>query len=72
MAQNQQAPKPKWGVGSFFQQAVAGVESKLDLMLAEGEEVPAAALRSRQSGNLAHQGASPARSPAGSMDTFGT
>ncbi|KAJ5185479.1 hypothetical protein N7491_006655 [Penicillium cf. griseofulvum] len=33
MAQNSQAPKQKWGVGSFFQQAVAGVESRLDHIL---------------------------------------
>ncbi|ODM21960.1 hypothetical protein SI65_02804 [Aspergillus cristatus] len=38
MAQNPQGSKPKWKVGSFLQQAVAGVESKLDLILAEEEE----------------------------------
>ena len=32
---NSQTPKSKWGVGSFFQQAVAGVESRLDTILAE-------------------------------------
>lgn len=37
MAQNSQGPKPKWKVGSFLQQAVAGVESKLDLILSEEE-----------------------------------
>lgn len=37
MAQNSQAQKPKWGVGSFFQQAVAGVESRLDLILMDEE-----------------------------------
>lgn len=33
MAQEQNAPKQKWGMGSFFQQAVAGVESRLDNIL---------------------------------------
>lgn len=36
--QPQQGPKQKWKVGSFLQQAVAGVESKLDLILAEEEQ----------------------------------
>ena len=70
MTQNQQTSKPKWGVGNFFQQAVAGVESRLDLMLAEGDEgaQQAASSKTAQSGNLAvRQGASPARS-SGSMD----
>ncbi|KAK2761560.1 hypothetical protein FQN54_001388 [Arachnomyces sp. PD_36] len=30
----------KWGVGSFFQQAVAGVESRLDTILAEEDAAP--------------------------------
>ena len=38
MAQDPQGNKPKWKVGSFLQQAVAGVESKLDLILAEEEQ----------------------------------
>jgi hypothetical protein len=38
MAQNSQAPKSKWGVGSLFQQAVAGVESRLDNILMDQEE----------------------------------
>ncbi|KAF9889226.1 hypothetical protein FE257_007539 [Aspergillus nanangensis] len=37
MAQIPQGSKPKWKVGSFLQQAVAGVESRLDLILAEEE-----------------------------------
>ncbi|RAK97074.1 M protein repeat protein [Aspergillus ibericus CBS 121593] len=37
MSQNPQGPKSKWKVGSFLQQAVAGVESRLDLILAEEE-----------------------------------
>ncbi|RAH66129.1 M protein repeat protein [Aspergillus aculeatinus CBS 121060] len=38
MAQNSQSNKPKWKVGSFLQQAVAGVESRLDQILAEEED----------------------------------
>ncbi|KAF7717078.1 Uncharacterized protein PECH_004512 [Penicillium ucsense] len=38
MAQNPHAPKSKWGVGSFFQQAVAGVESRLDNILMDQED----------------------------------
>lgn len=38
MAQNPQGSKPKWKVGSFLQQAVAGVESKLDFILSEEEQ----------------------------------
>ncbi|PYH92194.1 hypothetical protein BO71DRAFT_357882 [Aspergillus ellipticus CBS 707.79] len=38
MSQNPQGSKPKWKVGSFLQQAVAGVESRLDLILAEEED----------------------------------
>lgn len=37
MAQNSQTQKSKWGVGSFFQQAVAGVESRLDHILMDEE-----------------------------------
>jgi hypothetical protein len=37
MAQNSQTQKPKWGVGSFLQQAVAGVESRLDHILMDEE-----------------------------------
>ncbi|KAJ5561945.1 hypothetical protein N7535_003593 [Penicillium sp. DV-2018c] len=37
MAQNSQAQKSKWGVGSFLQQAVAGVESRLDQILLDEE-----------------------------------
>ena len=70
MAQNQQTSKPKWGVGSFFQQAVAGVESRLDHMLAEGDEgaPQPASSKAAPGGNLARQGASPARSSTGSTD----
>lgn len=37
MAQDSTTQKPKWGVGSFFQQAVAGVESRLDNILMDEE-----------------------------------
>ena len=40
MDQNPQASKPKWAVGSFLQQAVAGVESRLDHILADPEDLP--------------------------------
>ncbi|KAJ5091823.1 M protein repeat protein [Penicillium alfredii] len=39
MAQNSQAAKQKWGMGSFFQQAVAGVESRLDNILMDPDEI---------------------------------
>lgn len=70
MDQNQNSPKPKWGMGSFFQQAVAGMESRLDNFLGEGEEappqnVPAKAARPRQTGS------SPARSSTGSTHVAG-
>lgn len=65
MAQNPQGPKSKWGVGSFFQQAVAGVESRLDNILADGEEgSPQAVQRAAQTRQT---GVSPARSSS-SMD----
>lgn len=40
MAQNSQAQKPKWAMGNFFQQAVAGVESRLDNILLDQDETP--------------------------------
>ncbi|PLB43851.1 hypothetical protein P170DRAFT_418226 [Aspergillus steynii IBT 23096] len=53
----QQSSKPKWKVGSFLQQAVAGVESRLDLILAEEDEQQqsqskSATAKPNQSGNL--------------------
>ncbi|BDD54742.1 hypothetical protein MPDQ_003365 [Monascus purpureus] len=50
MTQNSQATRPKWAVGSFFQQAVAGVESRLDLILADPDEAPSknAATKAKQ------------------------
>lgn len=43
MAQNSQGSKSKWGVGSLFQQAVAGVESRLDNILMDQEDAQKAA-----------------------------
>ncbi|KAI9864920.1 MAG: hypothetical protein M1813_002691 [Trichoglossum hirsutum] len=39
MASQPQAPKPSSRWGSFLQQAVAGVESKLDTILADGDDI---------------------------------
>ncbi|KAL5356984.1 TATA element modulatory factor 1 TATA binding-domain-containing protein [Aspergillus floccosus] len=57
MAQNTQGSKPKWKVGSFLQQAVAGVESRLDLILSEEDDrtqLPSrpASANTTQTGNL--------------------
>ena len=38
-SQSPQSSKPKWAVGSFLQQAVAGVESRLDHILADPEDL---------------------------------
>lgn len=63
MAQNSQASKSKWGVGSFFQQAVAGVESRLDNILMDQEDAEKA---SNAKSKDAESTASPiSRSPAG-------
>lgn len=63
MAQNPQAPKSKWGVGNFLQQAVAGVESRLDNILMDQEEAQKA---SNTKPKEAETSASPiSRSPAG-------
>jgi hypothetical protein len=40
MPSNAPQGKNKWGVGSFFQQAVSGVESRLDVILAYDEDLP--------------------------------
>lgn len=62
MAQNSQAPKSKWGVGNFFQQAVAGVESRLDNILMDQED----AQKEKAKPKEAESTASPiSRSPAG-------
>lgn len=65
MAQNQQPQKSKWGVGSFLQQAVAGVESRLDLMLADSEDLPpkAAATKSKSNENVSQMAGSTVTKP---------
>ncbi|CEJ58915.1 hypothetical protein PMG11_07557 [Penicillium brasilianum] len=62
MAQNSQTSKSKWGVGNFLQQAVAGVESRLDNILMDQEDAQKAKPKETEST------ASPiSRSPAGSI-----
>lgn len=63
MAQNQQTQKSKWGVGAFFQQAVAGVESRLDNILLDEEERQKTS--SPKPGETGSAGASANRSPTG-------
>ncbi|KAF7525936.1 hypothetical protein PCG10_004444 [Penicillium crustosum] len=65
MAQNSQTQKPKWGVGSFFQQAVAGVESRLDhiLMDDEGNQTGSSAKPTETQGGEA----SPTKAPVASV-----
>ncbi|KAF7172239.1 hypothetical protein CNMCM5623_004453 [Aspergillus felis] len=63
MAQNTQGSKSKWKVGSFLQQAVAGVESRLDMILAEEEDqkplTRSTSVKSKQNESLGHQATSP-------------
>ncbi|GIC92032.1 M protein repeat protein [Aspergillus udagawae] len=63
MAQNTQGSKSKWKVGSFLQQAVAGVESRLDMILAEEEEqkslTRSTSVKSKQNESLGQQATSP-------------
>ncbi|PKX94300.1 M protein repeat protein [Aspergillus novofumigatus IBT 16806] len=63
MAQNTQGSKSKWKVGSFLQQAVAGVESRLDMILAEEEDqkplTRSTSVKSKQNESLGQQAASP-------------
>ncbi|KAL1966466.1 hypothetical protein VTN77DRAFT_4388 [Rasamsonia byssochlamydoides] len=40
MSSNAQPTKSKWGVTAFLQQAVSGVESRLDVILANDEDLP--------------------------------
>lgn len=65
MAQNSQTQKQKWGVGSFFQQAVAGVESRLDhiLMDEEGNQTGSTAKPTETQGGEAP----PAKAPVACM-----
>ncbi|KAI9928824.1 hypothetical protein ASPWEDRAFT_36623 [Aspergillus wentii DTO 134E9] len=74
MAQNSQGSKPKWKVGSFLQQAVAGVESRLDLILSEEDEKnqqqakAAAAARAKQAESPGNQtGASNSKPTSGTV-----
>lgn len=65
MAQNSQTQKPKWGVGNFFQQAVAGVESRLDNILLDEEERKKAA--NAKPAEPANTEATITKSPTGCM-----
>ncbi|KAJ5637492.1 hypothetical protein N7490_007371 [Penicillium lividum] len=68
MAQDSQNPsKPKWGVGSFFQQAVAGVESRLDHILLDEEERQKNAAANAKSQENETKNTPLTRSPAGSI-----
>ncbi|KAJ6102921.1 M protein repeat protein [Penicillium sp. IBT 16267x] len=62
---SQNLSKPKWGVGSFFQQAVAGVESRLDHILLDEEERQKNAAAKPQENETKHTPLT--RSPAGSI-----
>lgn len=59
MAQNPQGSKPKWKVGSFLQQAVAGVESKLDFILSEEEQQQQQQMQARNAAAMARRAESP-------------
>lgn len=65
MAQDSQAAKSKWGVGNFFQQAVAGVESRLDNILLDQDENPAPPAAKPEKNENASAPVS--RSPSGCM-----
>ncbi|KAJ5898210.1 hypothetical protein N7504_008498 [Penicillium tannophilum] len=68
MAQDSQNPsKPKWGVGSFFQQAVAGVESRLDHILLDEEERQKNAAANAKPQENETKNTPLTRSPAGSI-----
>ncbi|KAJ5546620.1 hypothetical protein N7494_004205 [Penicillium frequentans] len=68
MAQDSQNPsKPKWGVGSFFQQAVAGVESRLDHILLDEEERQKNAAANAKPQETETKNTPLTRSPAGSI-----
>ena len=66
MTQNSQAPKSKWGVGTLFQQAVAGVESRLDNILLDPEDQ--AKLSSAKVHETENKEAPLSKSPAGCKD----
>ncbi|KAJ5656033.1 hypothetical protein N7507_007983 [Penicillium longicatenatum] len=68
MSQDSQNPsKPKWGVGSFFQQAVAGVESRLDHILLDEEERQKNAAANAKPQENETKNTPLTRSPAGSI-----
>ncbi|KAJ5946480.1 hypothetical protein N7454_003319 [Penicillium verhagenii] len=68
MAQDSQNPsKPKWGVGSFFQQAVAGVESRLDHILLDEEERQKNAAANPKPQEIETKSTPLTRSPVGSI-----
>ncbi|KAJ9202110.1 hypothetical protein DTO166G4_5994 [Paecilomyces variotii] len=66
MSQNSQQTKPKWGVGSFLQQAVAGVESRLDQILAEEDVQKHGATRNKPLEDMASQAGTSAQKLAAS------
>ncbi|GAD98684.1 M protein repeat protein [Paecilomyces variotii No. 5] len=66
MAQNSQQTKPKWGVGSFLQQAVAGVESRLDQILAEEDMQKQGAAKNKAMGDVTGQAGYSAQKTAAS------
>jgi hypothetical protein len=61
MPTNAPQGKTKWGVGSLFQQAVSGVESRLDVILANEEDAKVAKDGDTPSNNAA------AKQPVGGM-----
>ncbi|KAJ5893991.1 hypothetical protein N7495_005682 [Penicillium taxi] len=70
MAQNSQPSKSKWGVGTLFQQAVAGVESRLDHILLDEADRQKSQSQSQPSNEKLTENANTApisRSPAGSI-----
>lgn len=68
MAQNTQGSKPKWKVGSFLQQAVAGVESKLDFILSEEEQQQQQQqMQARNAAAKARRAESPSQNTGGGM-----
>lgn len=67
MSQDSQGQKPKWGMGNFFQQAVAGVESRLDNILMDEEERAKNGLPKAKEGETVATQPPISRSPAGCM-----
>ncbi|CAI7669995.1 unnamed protein product [Penicillium pancosmium] len=67
MSQDSQGQKPKWAMGNFFQQAVAGVESRLDNILMDEEERAKNGLPKAKEGETIAPQPPISRSPAGSI-----